>query len=199
MLESPSADVQCLFPPAAVIYQWLGVKQLFLPAYLSHASLPISRDHFADQTVTKYSKSHTQQTQGTRSYLQFRQHGETTNLMHSELKSAWFIKLGPPFFSNFSSWLLLLGDKCAGICSLLPQRAKDEDFKGRGLRLGPISPDITDEVSCLGTWNVSLPSGVLIITHTKPPHQSNWILERKLKVSRTINSAAVLFVCLLEY
>lgn len=104
-----------------------------------------------------------------------------------------------PFFSNFSSWLLLLGDKCAGIRSLLPQRAKDEDFKGRGLRLGPILPDITDEVSRLGTWNVSLPSGVLIITHTKPPHQSNWILERKLKVSRTINSAAVLFVCLLEY
>lgn len=122
--------------------------------------------------------SHIQHPQGTRSYSSFRQHGEITSLMHCVQKSVWFVKLGSPF-SNFSSWLLLLGDKCVGIRSPLPQRAKD--FKRRGLRLRPISPDITNEISCLGTCNVSLPPGVLIITHKKAPHQSNWILERKSK------------------
>lgn len=71
-----------------------------------------------------------------------------------------------------------------------PERKKEGDAKRRALRLRPILPDITNELSCLGTCNSSLPSGILIITHTKPPHQSNWILERKLKMSKAINSAA---------
>lgn len=97
-------------------------------------------------------------------------------------------------FPIFILWLLLLGDKYIGICTLLPQRKKEGDLKRIGLRLRPISPDITNEHSSLGTCNVSLPSGILIITHTKPPHQSNWILERKLKMSKAINSAATFFV-----
>lgn len=98
-----------------------------------------------------------------------------------------------PFPPNLFSWLLLLGDKCVGIRTLLPQREKDGDFKRRGLRLRPVPADITNQISCLGTCNVSLPSGILIITHTKPPHQSNWILGRKLNVSEAINSAVALF------
>lgn len=96
----------------------------------------------------------------------------------------------------FSSWPRLFCDKCVAICSLLPQRAKD--FERRGLRSGLISPDITNEISRLGTCDVSLPSSVLIIAHTQPPHQSNGILERKSKASKAINSAAALFVCLSE-
>ena len=177
----------------------MGVKQLILPAYLSHTSRLISLDHFAVQTVMKYCKPHTTSA-GTRSCSGLRQPGGITNLMHSEQKKrlihqAW-PSLQKPLFPNFFSWLLLSGDKCAGMRSPQPQREEDEDFKGRGLRLRPISPDITNEISCLGTCNVSLPSGILIITHTRPPHQSNWILERKLKVSKAINSAAALFVCL---
>jgi len=67
---------------------------------------------------------------------------------------------------------------------------------GRGLRLRPIynSPDITNE---LLSRNVGLTSDILIITHAykKTPHQSNWILERKWKMSKAINSSAALFVC----
>jgi len=76
-----------------------------------------------------------------------------------------------------------------------PGEDKQGDFKRRRLRLRSIQPDITNELGCLGTCNVSMPSGVLI-THTKPLHQSNWILERKLNMSKAINSAVALFVCL---
>ncbi|KAL7372222.1 hypothetical protein ABVT39_012312 [Epinephelus coioides] len=41
----------------AVIYQYMGVKQVILPAYLSHTSQLISLDHFVDQTVMKYFQS----------------------------------------------------------------------------------------------------------------------------------------------
>lgn len=54
----------------------------------------------------------------------------------------------------------------------------------------PISTVDSNEVNCLGTCGVSLPFSILIITQTKPPYQSDWILERKLKMSKAIKTAA---------
>lgn len=180
----------------------MGVKQVILPAYLSHTSLLISLDHFADQTVMKYCKSHTTSA-GTRSYswVQTAWRNNQPDAQQTQkclIHQAW-PSLPNPFspisFLGFYFWVINALE-CVLFC---PRDKKEWDFKRRGLRLRPISPDITNEISCLGTCNVSLPSGILIITHTKPPHQSNWILERKLKVSKAINSAAALFVCLSEY
>lgn len=160
--------------------------------YVSHASLLISLHHFTEQILMKYYKSYSHPQ---RKNLTHDWDGLKTNLTHrrgannkkKKLHLSSLARFTWKHFHNFIPWLLLLVDKYNGIWIFLLQRGKK---KRRALRLRPILPDITNELSCLGTCNSSLPSGILIITHTKPPHQSNWILERKLKMSKAINSAA---------
>lgn len=146
-------DVACLFSSAAVIYQQMGVKQLISPAYLSHTSPLISLDQFAEKTVMKRRESDTTSA-GTRSCSRFRRPGEITNLMHKKclIHPVWLSVPKVPlslFSPNLFSWLFLLGDKCVG----MPAPPAPE--RKRRLRLRPISPDITNEVSCLETCNVS--------------------------------------------